>query len=48
MLSGKSFDDAYVKMMVDDHKEDVAAFEKLPVARVTRMSKSLGQIPCPR
>ena len=28
MLSGKSFDDAYIKMMVDDHKEDVAAFEK--------------------
>ncbi len=28
MLSGKSFDEAYVKMMVDDHKEDVAAFEK--------------------
>jgi putative membrane protein len=28
MLSGKSFDDAYVKMMVDDHKNDVAAFEK--------------------
>jgi putative membrane protein len=28
MLSGKSFDEAYVKMMVDDHKGDVAAFEK--------------------
>jgi putative membrane protein len=28
MLSGKQFDSAYVKMMVDDHKEDVAAFEK--------------------
>jgi len=28
MLSGKSFDEAYVKMMVDDHKEDVAAFQK--------------------
>ncbi len=28
MLSGKSFDDAYIKMMVDDHKEDVAAFQK--------------------
>jgi len=28
MLSGKSFDDAYIKMMVDDHKEDVAAFER--------------------
>jgi putative membrane protein len=28
MLSGKSFDDAYVKAMVDDHKEDVADFQK--------------------
>jgi putative membrane protein len=28
MLSGKSFDDAYIKMMVDDHKEDVTAFQK--------------------
>jgi putative membrane protein len=28
MLSGKSFDEAYIKMMVDDHKEDVAAFQK--------------------
>jgi len=28
MLSGKSFDEAYVKMMVDDHKKDVEAFEK--------------------
>jgi putative membrane protein len=28
MLSGKSFDDAYVKMMVDDHKDDVTAFQK--------------------
>ncbi len=28
MLSGKSFDDAYVKMMVEDHKEDVGAFQK--------------------
>jgi len=28
MLSGKSFDEAYVKMMVDDHKDDVAAFQK--------------------
>jgi putative membrane protein len=28
MLSGKSFDDAYIKMMVDDHKEDVSAFQK--------------------
>jgi putative membrane protein len=28
MLSGKQFDSAYVKMMVDDHKEDVAEFEK--------------------
>jgi putative membrane protein len=28
MLSGKDFDSAYVKMMVDDHKEDVAEFEK--------------------
>jgi putative membrane protein len=28
MLSGKSFDETHVKMMVDDHKEDVQAFEK--------------------
>jgi putative membrane protein len=28
MLSGKTFDKAYVNAMVDDHKEDVAAFEK--------------------
>ncbi len=28
MVSGKSFDEAYVKMMVEDHKEDVAAFQK--------------------
>jgi len=28
MVSGKDFDSTYVKMMVDDHKEDVAAFEK--------------------
>ena len=28
MLSGKSFDDAYIKIMVDDHKEDVQAFQK--------------------
>jgi putative membrane protein len=28
MLSGHDFDSAYVKMMVDDHKEDVTAFEK--------------------
>jgi putative membrane protein len=28
MLSGKSFDNEYIKMMVDDHKEDVAAFQK--------------------
>ena len=28
MLSDKEFDSAYVKMMVDDHKDDVAAFEK--------------------
>lgn len=28
MLSGKSFDEAYIKMMVDDHKEDVEAFQK--------------------
>jgi putative membrane protein len=28
MLSGKSFDDAYVKAMVDDHKEDVEDFKK--------------------
>jgi putative membrane protein len=28
MLSGQDFDSAYVKMMVDDHKEDVMAFEK--------------------
>jgi putative membrane protein len=28
MLSGKSFDEAYVKMMVEDHKEDVADFQK--------------------
>lgn len=28
MLSGKSFDEAYIKMMVDDHKEDVADFQK--------------------
>ncbi len=28
MLSGKSFDDAYVKMMVEDHKEDIAAFQR--------------------
>jgi putative membrane protein len=28
MLSGKSFDDAYVKNMVEDHKEDVADFQK--------------------
>ena len=28
MLSGKSFDDAYVKNMVDDHKEDIADFQK--------------------
>jgi putative membrane protein len=27
-LSGKSFDDAYIQMMVGDHKEDVAAFQK--------------------
>jgi putative membrane protein len=28
MLSGKSFDEAYVKAMVDDHKDAVAMFEK--------------------
>ncbi len=28
MLSGKSFDDAYVKAMIDDHKEDIADFQK--------------------
>jgi putative membrane protein len=28
MLSGKSFDEAYIKLMIDDHKEDVAAFQK--------------------
>jgi putative membrane protein len=28
VLSGKSFDKAYVNAMVDDHKEDVADFEK--------------------
>jgi putative membrane protein len=28
VLSGKSFDEAYIKMMVDDHKEDIAAFQK--------------------
>jgi len=28
MLSGKSFDDAYIKMMVEDHKQDVADFQK--------------------
>jgi putative membrane protein len=28
MLSGKSFDDEYIKMMVADHKEDVAMFQK--------------------
>jgi putative membrane protein len=28
MLSGKSFDDAYIKLMVEDHKEDVADFQK--------------------
>ena len=28
VLSGKSFDDAYIKTMVDDHKEDVEAFQK--------------------
>jgi putative membrane protein len=28
MLSGKSFDDAYVKNMLEDHKEDVADFQK--------------------
>ena len=28
MLSGKSFDEAYVKMMVEDHKEDVADFQQ--------------------
>jgi putative membrane protein len=28
MSSGKSFDDAYIKLMVDDHKEDVSAFQK--------------------
>lgn len=28
LLSGKAFDDAYIKMMVDDHKEDVDAFQK--------------------
>jgi putative membrane protein len=29
MLSGKSFDDAYIKMMVEDHKGDVADFQKV-------------------
>jgi len=28
MLSGKSFDDEYIKTMVNDHKEDVAMFQK--------------------
>ena len=28
MLSCKSFDEAYVKMMVEDHKEDVADFQQ--------------------
>jgi putative membrane protein len=28
MSSGKSFDEAYVKMMVEDHKEDVADFQQ--------------------
>jgi putative membrane protein len=28
MLSGKSFDEAYIKLMIDDHKEDVSAFQK--------------------
>jgi putative membrane protein len=28
MLSAKSFDEAYIKLMIDDHKEDVAAFQK--------------------
>lgn len=28
MLSGKSFDDAYVKNMLEDHKKDVADFQK--------------------
>lgn len=28
MVSGKSFDDAYIKLMVKDHKEDVADFQK--------------------
>jgi putative membrane protein len=28
MLSGKSFDDAYIKIMVDDHKKTVDAFQK--------------------
>jgi putative membrane protein len=28
MLSGKSFDEAYIKTMVDDHKEDIQAFQK--------------------
>jgi predicted outer membrane protein len=27
-VSGKSFNDSYVKTVVDDHKEGVAAFEK--------------------
>jgi putative membrane protein len=31
MLSGHDFDNAYVKMMVDDHQEDVAAFEKAAI-----------------
>jgi putative membrane protein len=26
--SGKEFDRAYMKMMVDDHQEDIKAFEK--------------------
>lgn len=29
VLSGKTFDKAYVNAMVDDHKEDVADFEKV-------------------
>ncbi len=28
MLSGKSFDEAYVKLMVEDHKKDVADFQQ--------------------
>jgi putative membrane protein len=28
MLSGKSFDDAYIKAMVKDHEEDLADFKK--------------------